>query len=196
MIRKRSKSKAVSDFISFIHEWGHPEWIILAAEAPVEKVAIAYAAAKSAKRHWPEIPIHQLTRKDDEIAPLVAIVQPADCPWSIIYRCLCLPIESDDVEAAQKDAQLLSAKLKTKAFAFCGEDTSMAMACILYQKGRQTGSKDWDSQFDEADKAFSNLGLYLPICFPRRAGKKSWLAAKEPSQIQRVDLLDFGESYP
>lgn len=194
MLRKSSKPNAVTDFISFIQDWGHPEWIVLAAEAPVEKVARHYAAENSAKHHWPAIPIQPLTRKDDEIAPLTAVVQPSDCTWSIIYRYLCLPIESDDVEAAQKDAQLLSAKLKCRTLAFYGEETSMAMSCHLYQKGKQTGSKDWESQFDKADKAFANLDLWLPVCFPRRSGKNLWLAAREPSQIQRADLLDFGEA--
>jgi len=191
--KSSSKANAVSDFISFIHEWGHPEWIVLAAEAPAEKVSTHYAAVNAAKRHLPEIPIHLLTPQDDEIAPLVAIVQPADGSWAIIYRHLCLPIDSSDIAAAKKDAQILSSKLNTKALAFYGEDTSMAMECFLYQNGKQTGSKDWDSQLDNADKAFSNLDLGLPVCFPRRAGKKIWLAATEPSAIKRADAIDFGE---
>jgi hypothetical protein len=193
MLRKSSKSKAVGDFISFIHDWGHPEWIVLAAEAPIEKVVRQYLVANPAKHHWAAIRIHPLTRKDDEIAPLVAVVQPTDCPWTIIYRCLSVPIDEDAIEAAQNDAQLLSAKLKCRTLGFYGQETSMAMNCSLYQKGKQTGSKEWESQFDKADKAFANLDLWLPICFPRQTGKNVWLAAKEPSHVQRADLLDFGE---
>ena len=192
---KALKGLGASDLIEFIHEWGHPEWVVLAVEAPIEEVSSLYASMRSAKKRLSEVPIRVAGKQDDEIASLVAVVQPTNSSWSVILRSLCLPIEEGDIKMAQKDAQTLSSKLKTRAVAFVGEDTSGAMQYWLYQGGKQAGGKEWESQDDSADKAFAALGLYLPPCYPRRDAKTTWLAAigTATERIQRADIIDLGE---
>ncbi len=192
---KAAKPAAASHLLSFIHEWGHPEWIVIAVEAPVDQVSSHYSTIRSARKRLTEVPIHARRKRDDEIAPLVAIVQPKGSAWSVILRILCMPIGMPDVTDAEQVCQKTSAKLKTRALAFIGEDTSFAMGYILYQKGKKVGSKDWESQRNSADKAFADLGIYLPACYPRQEGKKIWVCTDESSRdlIERADVVDIGD---
>ena len=186
---------AASDLLSFIEDWGHPEWVVLAAEAPIDQVSTLYATVCSARERLTEVPVRAPRKKDNEIAPLIALVQPKECTWTVILRILCLPIGMPDITNAEKVCQTMSAKLKTRTLAFFGEDTSFAMSYMLYQNGKKVGSKDWESQRDSADAEFAALGIYLPACYPRREGKTTWVCARESSldRIQRADVVDLGE---
>jgi len=141
------------------------------------------------------VPVRAPRKKDDEIAPLIAIVQPKESSWAVILRILCMPIGMPDVTDAEKVCKTMSTKLKTRALAFIGEDTSFAMGYMLYQHGKKVGTKDWESQTDSADEEFAALGIYLPACYPRQEGKTTWLCAHESSidRIQRADVVDLGE---
>src|SRR4051794_13982904 len=112
-----------SDLLAFIDDWGHPEWVVLAAEAPTEKVSRLLAAAHSAKQVLRDVPIRAAGKQDNEIAPLAAVTQCANSPWSVALVSLCLPVDEHDLKSAQDDARMLSSKLKTRALAFFGEDT-------------------------------------------------------------------------
>jgi hypothetical protein len=165
--RKRTARLGVSDFLAFIGDWGHPEWIVLAAEAPLDQVSGLLAAAHSAKRVQHEVSIRAAGKQDNEIAHLVAVVQCAKALWSVALVSLCLPIGEEDFKSAQDDARMLSAKLKTRALAFIGEDTSGAMGYHLYRNGREIEHKEWEqSKRRAADRAFGEIGLYLPACYP------------------------------
>jgi hypothetical protein len=107
---------------------------------------------------------------------------------------MCYPIGSRDIEEGTKAALELSAKLKTRALAFFGEDTSGAMEFSLYRGGKKTGTTSWESQNDPADDVFEKLGLSVPVCYPRQKGKTTWISAKYPwaERIQRADVVDIG----
>jgi hypothetical protein len=169
----------VRDFVSFIHDWGHPEWIVLAVEAPIEAARARYAKLRSAREEFRDVPIRSRKAKGPEIASVAAIVKPADSSWSVIYKVLCLPIEQQDVTEAVDDARELSSKLKTRAAVFIGEHTSYMMGLTIYRNGKMVEEEEW-AQTQSADKAFERFGLYLPACHPCRGEGKAWLAATPP----------------
>jgi hypothetical protein len=100
-----------------------------------------------------------------------------------------------DWTAAEHICEKISKKLKTRALAFMGEDTSFAMGYTLYESGTKMGSKEWESQTDSADGAFEALGLYLPACYPRREDNTIWVCALDASfdRIDRADVVDLGK---
>src|SRR5438046_250981 len=159
-----TKRLGAADFLSFIHNWGHPEWVVLAAEAPLEQVCDIYGKEHSAKERFQEVPIRAARLKDNEIAPLVAAVQPKESSWVVLLRTLCLPISIADLSLARKDAQMLSGNLQARALVFFGEDTSYSMEYAFYENGKQVGAREWESQTERADNEFAKLGLYLPGC--------------------------------
>lgn len=190
---QKANAFGAEDFISFIHDWGHPEWVLLAVEAPVEETSRNFSLLYSAKERMYTVPIRGFQKGDDLIAPVVAVVQPKGSPWSVVFRTLCLPIGLEDIKRAEKDAHTLSAKLKTRALAFVGENTSFAMSYSLFSKGKMVERKAWDSQQDSADAAFAKLKLYLPACYPNRRGNSTGVIELKSSegQIQRADILDI-----
>jgi hypothetical protein len=193
-VAAKARPRPVSDFIEFIADWGHPEWIVLAAEAPAETVARTYASLCSARKSWANVPVCK-NGKDDAIAPLSAVVQPKGSDWSVIYRILCLPIQMADLDEANKIAKSLSAKLKTRALSFIGEDTSGAMGYRLFRGGKEAQEQEWESQTDPADDDFAQLGLRIPPCYPRQDGKTICLVALHSwlEEIERADVVDVGE---
>jgi hypothetical protein len=109
---------------------------------------------------------------------------------------LSLPISTPDLTSAQEDARILSSKLKTRALAFLGEDTSGTMAYWLYRNGQDIDQKEWDqTQTRAADKAFAGLELYLPPCYPCAGRRAAWLAVTDSSalRVESADLIKFGE---
>src|SRR4030095_8474295 len=138
----KSKSPA-SDFVAFIHDWGHPEWVLLAVEAPIKKVTTAYARLQQAPEPARQVSINPATKKDNEIAPLVAVVEPADSSWCVVLRQLCLPLDLELIQDATENARKLSSSLKTRALTFYGADTSFSMAFSLFRNGKQIEHKEW-----------------------------------------------------
>lgn len=193
--RRQACPQADTDLVSFIHDWGHPEWVVLAVEAPVDQVSSLYAAACAAKARLTNVPVRPARKEDEEMAPVIPIVQPRGSVWSVILRVICLPIGESDIRGAETACQNLSAKLRTRALAFFGEKTSFAMSYRLFQQGKKIVSRDWNSQLDSAESEFAALGIYLPACYPMREGAKTWVCAREASidRIQRADIVDLGE---
>src|SRR5262249_34041680 len=114
---------------------------------------------------------------------------------------------------AENDAKALSAQLKTKAISFVAEDTSGALQIDLFDAGKLVEQAQWvdggsfsvfesarrkqpkiaeiDNKF--ANKTFSDLGIYLPACYPRGKGKNLCLCAEKQSldRIQTAHLLEL-----
>ena len=187
---------AAGNLLTFIQNWGHPEWVVVAAEAPIEKVSSLLASTHSAKQVFHQVPVRLARKQDEEIAALVAVVKCAGTSWSVAHLVLSLPINEADYKSAQQDARMLSAKLKTRALTFVGEDTSLTMVYHLYRNGREILQKEWDqAQTRAADKAFAELGLYLPACYPCAERGAPWLATTSSSisRVERATLIKFGE---
>jgi hypothetical protein len=91
------------------------------------------------------------------------------------------------------DAQVISTKLKSRALAFIGHDTSGAMSYFLYDRGRKTGQRDWAYRTEPSEKEFADLNLYVPACYPRQEGGDTWLAVMDSSvgRIARADILEM-----
>ncbi len=182
-----------SSFISFIHEWGHPEWVVLAAEAPLDSLAKELGAITPARQRWKNVPVRAATPRDNEIAPWLALVQLTDSPWTVALRLLCLPLDERDITTAEKEALKLSAKLRTRTVVFVGEDTSGGMYCSLYERGRCVSMQDWETQGEAIDSVFARLGLLVPACYPvvGANGAELVLASQAASlRIERADVLD------
>jgi len=69
-----------SDLLAFIDDWGHPEWVVVAAEAPVNQVSRLLAPAHRSKQVLHHVPIRPARKQDKEIAPFVTVAQCAPPP--------------------------------------------------------------------------------------------------------------------
>src|SRR5262249_19580301 len=91
---------------------GEPEWSLLAVEAPLDQVTEALSQRhKSTVQPTVEI---KKSRKNDELARNIAIVQVKENSWTVILRSLFY-VDRSNVTASEDDAKALSEKLKTKA---------------------------------------------------------------------------------
>jgi ankyrin repeat protein len=190
-----SPRSGTKHFISFIHEWGHPEWIVIACEKPLEDVSEAYARLRGAGGVFRRVTVKRARKTDTEMAPLVTLAKPRHSAWTVIFRSLCMPIQTRDIEEAERDAMALSKKLKTSAATFCGADTSYSMSWRLFAGGKQVEQKEWE-QTISPDNTFWPAKLYLPACFPCRDEGDPWLAvhASSDGTIEEATLLNLESS--
>jgi hypothetical protein len=190
----RAAGRSAGDFLAFVHDWGHPEWLVLAVEAPLEQTSTVYSELRAAKRQFLNVPVRAAGDRDDEIAPLIALVQPEGCAWTLLYQHLCVPITRRDIQQGETVARSLSGRLGTRALAFFGEDTSYSMSISHFERGEACGTRNWGSQTDTADPTFAELDLYLPPCYPREHDGQVWLCALEgaAARIHSAHVLDLG----
>ena len=196
-------------FLKFIYD-GEAEWALLAVQAPLKPVADAFMKQAKAKKRDRDVPLKPAGAGHDEVAPLVAVVQMWDNPWTIIFRSL-FQVDEAGLGGVVEAAKLLSKQLKTRGIAFVGEDTSGALGYDLFEKGRLLERAVWEEGADFsifestsrkrpdldtvdnrfADEVFRQQGIYLPACYPVTKGKRSWLAIEKASAgaIQRADLI-------
>src|SRR5690349_4707769 len=192
-----SVGSGAKHFISFIHEWGHPEWILIACAAPLEAVSQAYARLSGATGVFRRVAVKRARKIDTEIAPLVTVAKPKHSRWTVIFRSLCLPIQEREIKEAEKDALALSKKLKTRTAIFCGADTSYSMTWRLFAGGKQVEQKEWGQTISQ-DDTFRSVKLYLPACFPCRDEGDPWLAVQASSDgaIEEATILDLEPTKP
>ncbi len=178
----RSEHSGASDFVAFVHEWGYPEWVVLAAEAPLAEVLALYCECFPVAECLPSVPIKRSSAADKGMAQWVPFVQPVSSKWTAIFRVVCSPIGEEDVAQAAKDAARLSRELESRALSFLGEDTSGAMQCDLFAAGKRSRTQCWDNQGAAADGFFGDLGLYIPACYSQNRGDSVWLSVWPSSQ--------------
>ena len=153
------------------------------------------------------------TRKNDELARHIAVVQIKDNPWVVVLRSLFY-LDRNNPSGAEDNAKALSAQLKTKAISFVAEDTSGAFQIDLFDTGKLVERAQWaeggsfsifestrrkqpkiaevDNKF--INKTLSDLGIYLPACYPRGKAKNVCLCAEKQSldRIEAANLLELG----
>ena len=196
-------------FLKFIYN-GEAEWSLLAVKAPFKPVADAFMKLSKAKKRERDVPLKAVAEEFEEVAPLVAVVQLWDNPWTVIFRTL-FHVNEAALKGVVEDARLLSRQLKTKAVAFVAEDTSGALGYDLFEKGNLLERALWEEgagfhSFESTsrkepdldpvddkftDEVFRQQGIYLPACYPVTKGKRSWLAVGKASAgaIERADLI-------
>jgi hypothetical protein len=195
-MKKVSKDKGttvgIKHFLEFMFG-GQPEWSLFAVRAPIQDVSSAFSKYRKAKATFSDVVQEPAGTEGDELAPLVAIVQVRDSPWTVVFRSL-LWLRSSHLEEVPKEAKELSARLKTRTITFFGEDTSSAMGYEIFEDGKSVAKEEWEGGDEEADAVFTKQGIYLPSCYPKAEGKKKWLAVdkKSADMIERADLVDLG----
>jgi hypothetical protein len=178
------KSRNASDFISFVHDWGRPEWIVLAVEAPLHPVSEQYASNHKAPAPLKSVPIRSARKHDDAMTGLVPIVRVKGYPWSVTLHALCVPLGSSDFQKAEQSCRKLSLQLKTRSAFFYGVETSYAMGYMVYRNGNKELAYAWDSQNSSADTEFEDLGIYLPCCFPRQERGQTLLCVTDSNRVE------------
>ena len=189
---ENQQTYGVSDFIRFIDDWGHPTWAVLGVEAPIDQAFEAYTQIAPILQSWTGVPVRAACNEEDDCMPdLVTLVQPTGSQWTVIYRVLCLPWS--DFDGLAGDARALSKRCGSRAVAFFGHDTSGAMGCEIFRKGRKAGSYDWESRDDPSEGEFTKLGLYVPPCHPRQKGDEVWVATRgmSPHRIERAHIVEI-----
>jgi len=185
-----------SEFLAFIEDWGHPEWVVLAAEAPVDQVSRLLASAHWSKQVFHHVPIRPARKRDKEIAPLVAVAQCAGSPWTVAYLVLSLPISTPDLTSAQEDARMLSSKLKTRALAFLARTLRVRWPTgstgTDRTSTRRSGTRHRRVQPTKPLPGWSSI---CPPCYPCAERRAAWLAVTDSSalRVESADLIKFGE---
>lgn len=204
----------IEHFVDFIYG-GQPEWSLFVVRAPIARVTKALAGFRKVKTPAISVPVKSPRGKRKPIAPLAAIVQVRDNPWTVVFRSL-LTVDSNLMEAVSKEARELSARLRTRAIAFVSEDTSGSRNYEIFVGGKAVESAEWEhcgdfwnfkstlrqqpAIFEIGDEfpeeRFCNEGIYLPACYPVREGDDCWLVAgkRAAKSIERAELLDIPPS--
>jgi hypothetical protein len=205
----------IKDFIALTHR-GEPEWSLFAVQAPIDRVAEAFARLTRAQRWERQVAI-EATRKFEPLARVAAVVKVKGNHWTIVFRSL-FTVSSRELASVPEEARKLSKALDTKAITFACEATSGAMGYTLYAQGRVMEEAEWErghplGRFssklrqdpelrkvtdDFADQVFRWQGIYLPACYPREETHRSWLAVDDCSVrlVERADLIEPTQTLP
>jgi hypothetical protein len=184
----------VGDFTDYIYD-AHPEWIVLCAEAPAERLSEAFAVAVKAKRRLTDVPVKSVKNAPGEFfPPRIPVVDVAGTSWSSALWLCNWPIGMDDVEQAEAVAEKLSSGLKARTLLFMGEDTSGAMDLQVYEAGKRIEHKEW-MEDEQSDKHFAKWRVYIPPCFAVKRGDSLTVGAPPhvAARITRADVLEFAE---
>ncbi len=206
---KKKAALGAAHFLEFIYD-GEAEWTLLAVRAPRKEVTDALQRLWKARHVSRGVAIKNVSAKNGPIAPFVAVIQTNDNPWTVIYRSLFWFAPTPDLFGPKGATQQLSKQFKAPAICLVSEDSSGALAYDLSEKGRVIESAEWSGESFESfkstrreepdlegrsaefvDELFSELGIYLPVCFPMSQGARSWLAvdAASAGKVKEADLL-------
>lgn len=192
-------ARGVQDFRKFYYD-SHPEWAVMFARAPIEKVSQAYADIVKSARWEKDI----AKKKIEPARKFVYLLQLKDSDWTILLRALgfCLEIQNETRE--------LSKKLNARVYTYMAEDTSGAEGYELFEKGESMetaihcdGMK-FESKlrkqpkFDKKifpDPIFADDGIYLPCCHVEDDGYGIKLVLKriDPAGVARADFVSLPE---
>ena len=210
--REKKPPAGVKHFLKLMYD-GEPEWSLLAVQAPLDKVTEAFAQCYPAAKMLHGVEIKK-TCAGDELAHSVAILQIKDNPWTVIQLSL-LYVNEKSLSGAVDNVRILSEKLKTKAISFVAEDKSGTLAYMLFDGGKLVEQAQWTDggsfsifestrrkqpKLDEVtdnfvDKVFKDLGIYLPACYPRGAGKKACICSEKKSLdfLATANILELAQ---
>jgi hypothetical protein len=206
---KGPRPLGIADFMNFVNDT-EPEWTLLAVKAPIEQAAGAFADLRKTDRWLHDVPRRDSKEDDDLDTSLAMALQLRDSPWTVIIRDLFDYTEPGHKGIAQ-DARTLSAKFKTRAIAFSGEDTAGVLAYDLFDGGQLLERAEWEEggEFfvfrstlrkqptinevgqEFADEVFREQGIYVPACYAKSEEEDAWICVEKVSadSIERADLI-------
>jgi hypothetical protein len=186
----------VRDYTEFIFEWGHPEWVVLCAEASGDALAAAFADTVGAEARWPQVAVRPAPEPPVEMFPsLVPVVEVSGSGWSSALWVTAWPVDQRVADEAMRAAKKLSTRLKARTLTFMGNDTAGAQDLQVFERGKQLLHKGWFD--DDAEPAFfKQAGVYVPPCYAAKNRKPLSVGAPPAvaSRIVRVDLVDIGDA--
>ena len=126
-------SLGVKHFLEFIRD-GQVEWSLLAVQATQRRVANAYAKFCKVEKPFSNVTLRAASQKNDEFAPLAAVVGITNNGWAVILRSLYY-FDEACWEHVRKAAETLAKDLKTKTICFASDDRSGWTSYELFEKG-------------------------------------------------------------
>ncbi len=134
-VRPASPQDGIAPFLE--HTSGHPEWVFIAARAPLEAVSTALAEIWGARERLADV-----ARRAVPEGPGVFALQLDGHPWSLApirigdYRL-------EDAALADAAAPALATRLGTTALACYGEDTSASIGACAFRNAEQVAAVEW-----------------------------------------------------
>ncbi|GMU67066.1 MAG: hypothetical protein AMXMBFR36_33400 [Acidobacteriota bacterium] len=179
-----------SDFVRRMEE-GHPEWTLLAAAAPIERVTPALAALQGARA----IGFDVAKAGVDAATHGVFVVQFEDHPWTLELLAMGWADRSTPVRELDRTAAELSRELATTVVGFYGSDAAVACGVHVDRNGVRVAtfdSADLDASA-ELDRRLRELGLAIPAMAERGDGYCARLEIHGLSveAVRRLDYLIF-----
>jgi len=181
---------------------GHPEWSLICIEASPEAVAREFSKTHpEAKWH-----VNMAQSRLAAVPPVILIFRLHGHAWTILLRTVGW-LQMEDINTLPKDAQQLSAALKTRALTYMSEDTSSCEGYELFKDGKSIERADCmgDVEFksswrkkpkfgdDFPEPTFSELGIYLPECWMDHDGfeTKLVLGGIPVEAVERLDCFEL-----
>ena len=148
---------------------GSPSWYVFAVESQLDKVTEAFTKLRKTARVHRDIPVTPADG-DENVGVLVPVAELVGSSWVVVVRAKCI-LTSQIIKEFSEDAKMLSKSLKTRAVSFLAERHSGSAGYELYDKGELVDRAIWadTSEFisKQADRVFSGLGVYFPVCVGR-----------------------------
>jgi hypothetical protein len=190
---------------------GQPEWSVLAVEAPFDAVTKELLRLRHSRLVRENASIKLASKRAETGADLCVVVAVRDNRWTVVFRSLG-HVPGDMLISAPRDAKTISLRLKARLIEFQAEDTSGNLRYEFYESGKVTERAEWDMAGERqifkskrktrpktmrgtafADSIFSELGIYLPACYPRQTAKSCWVIAERTSfrHVECANLLEL-----
>jgi hypothetical protein len=193
------KARGVTHFREAL---GQPEWSLAFIEAAPQAVARAYAELHPKQAWHADAAQKRLTAEP----PFIFIFRLRGNAWTILLRTVGW-LEMEDIEQLPEDARELSAALKTRTVTYMAEDTSGCEGYELFKDGDSIEKADYMGEIsfkstwrkqpefgdDFPEPTFSQLGIYLPECWPDHDGDetKLVLGGIAPDAVERLDSFEL-----
>ena len=93
----------------------------------------------------------------------------------------------NDFKQIASAAKSLSKSLSTRALTYGGTDETDNGVCELFENGERI-AKAGDKK---SIALLTKENVVLPVCYPAKDAKKTWLAVEKPSMniVERADLI-------
>ena len=189
---------------------GVAAWYVVAVEARLDAVAREFALIRKARRLVRNVGVLP-ARKHEAVGSLIPIIRVRNSLWTVLLPAVHF-ITQRHLNDYCQDAKELSARLKTRAVAYCAEDTANGMGFVLWDSGRLLEQADFERGSDRCefkserralpprevyderfpDEIFRELGIYVPLCVSRKSAKPGIAAHRKAApMVERAHLIEL-----